>query len=274
MTSCWSKSSTGDKHPYYMCFTRGCPDYRKSIRRDDMEDAFEGIVRSLQPSAGMIATAKAMFRDAWDQRGRAGNEQRFELDRQIKGIDKQIESLVDRVVESDNAALIKAYEQKIAKLQKERLQAEENREKIGKPQHVYDEIFELAMAFLSTPWNLWESGQTNLRKLVLRLAFPDRISYKRGSGFSNAKKAFPFRLLESVSGSEIGMVHPTGFEPVTFAFGGRQRRGSLRLRCWQANANTAVPTTGYSSRTTLPPYVWSTLSVAFQGRFWHRFGTA
>ena len=44
------------------------------------------------------------------------------------------------------------------------------------------------MAFLSTLWNLWESGQTNLRKLVLRLAFPDRISYKRGSGFSNAKK--------------------------------------------------------------------------------------
>lgn len=65
------------------------------------------------------------------QRGRAGNEQRFEMDRQIKGIDKQIESLVDRVVESDNAALVKAYEQKIAKLQKERLLAEENREKMA-----------------------------------------------------------------------------------------------------------------------------------------------
>lgn len=31
MTSCWSKSKTGKKHPYYMCFTKGCESYRKSI---------------------------------------------------------------------------------------------------------------------------------------------------------------------------------------------------------------------------------------------------
>ena len=25
MTSCWSKSKTGKRHPYYMCFRKGCP---------------------------------------------------------------------------------------------------------------------------------------------------------------------------------------------------------------------------------------------------------
>ena len=33
LTACWSKSHTGKKHPYYLCPTKGCPSYRKSIRR-------------------------------------------------------------------------------------------------------------------------------------------------------------------------------------------------------------------------------------------------
>jgi len=34
LTAAWSKSGSGKKHPYYMCFKKGCESYRKSIRRD------------------------------------------------------------------------------------------------------------------------------------------------------------------------------------------------------------------------------------------------
>ena len=33
LTACWSNSKTGKKHPYYMCFSKGCASYCKSIRR-------------------------------------------------------------------------------------------------------------------------------------------------------------------------------------------------------------------------------------------------
>ncbi len=37
LTANWAKSKTGKKHPYYMCFKKGCDSYRKSIRRDALE---------------------------------------------------------------------------------------------------------------------------------------------------------------------------------------------------------------------------------------------
>ena len=32
LTACWSKSKTGKQHPYYLCHTKTCASYRKSIR--------------------------------------------------------------------------------------------------------------------------------------------------------------------------------------------------------------------------------------------------
>ncbi|MGH1479474.1 MAG: recombinase zinc beta ribbon domain-containing protein [Geminicoccales bacterium] len=40
LTACWFKSKTGKKHPYYLCPTKTCASYRKSIRRDALEGEF------------------------------------------------------------------------------------------------------------------------------------------------------------------------------------------------------------------------------------------
>ncbi|MEM1275317.1 MAG: recombinase zinc beta ribbon domain-containing protein [Pseudomonadota bacterium] len=74
LTACWSKSKTGKKHPYYLCPTKGCPSYRKSIRRDTLEGAFETLLRKLQPSHNLFRLAKVMLADAWDMR-RARSEE-------------------------------------------------------------------------------------------------------------------------------------------------------------------------------------------------------
>ena len=53
-------------YPYYLCQTKGCISYGKSIARDKIEDEVGDIIRSLQPSRALIALATAMFRDAWN----------------------------------------------------------------------------------------------------------------------------------------------------------------------------------------------------------------
>lgn len=68
LTACWSKSKTGKKHPYYLCFNRTCESYRKSIPRDKLEGDFAALLKSLKPSRGLFDIAKAMFKDIWDQR--------------------------------------------------------------------------------------------------------------------------------------------------------------------------------------------------------------
>ena len=71
-------------------------------------------------------------------------------------------------------------------------------------------MFELALSFLSNPWKLWASGPYHLRRIVLRLAFSDRVAYCRQNGFSNVKTTLPFNILRGISRTKLELAHRTG----------------------------------------------------------------
>lgn len=215
LTACWSKSKTGAKHPYYMCFTKGCDSYRKSIRRDQMEAEFEKILSAMQPGDTLMGMATDMFKNAWGQRLAYAKQMLAGLRQQAGKVDKQIDQLVERIVEADNPRVISAYENKIATLENEKLLIAERLQMESKPRHAFEDMFELALEFLSTPWNLWASGHIHLRKIVLRLAFAERIAYTRNEGFSNPKKSLPFKMLEGMNMGKCEMARWGGFEPPT-----------------------------------------------------------
>ena len=161
-----------------------------------------------------------MFKAAWAQRLAQAKQLAASVKRDLNKTDKQIDLFLDRIVEAENPSVISAYEKKIALLEKQKLVMAEKLEKQGKPQHAYDELFELALKFLSNPWKLWASGEITLRKTVLRLAFAERMAYSRNEGFRTPQVSVPFRFLGNLT-RKNEMVHPTGFEPVTSAFGGQ-----------------------------------------------------
>ncbi|MEM9100565.1 MAG: recombinase zinc beta ribbon domain-containing protein [Pseudomonadota bacterium] len=195
LTACWSKSKTGKKHPYYLCPTKGCPSYRKSIRRDTLEGAFETLLRKLQPSQNLFRLAKVMLADAWDMQRAKSGETRKQLQSDLKRVEKEIDKLLDRIVESNQPTMIGAYEKRIGKLESEKVLLAEKLEKTGQPTHTLEELFELALTFLANPWKIWASGGLALKRSVLRLAFCERIAYSRESGFRTPQIAFPFRAL-------------------------------------------------------------------------------
>ena len=216
LRSCFSKSCTGRSYAYYLCQTKGCASYGKSIPRDRLEGDFEKLLKSLRPSAVLMRLARDMFFDAWEQRRAQTEEIAQELKRNLTRIERQIDGFLNRIGETASAAAAKAYERNIDALERDRLLAEdrisEMRRANGPDSKTAKEKLELGLAFLSNPWKIWASGDQTLRRAVLRLAFSERLSYCRKTGPRTAKTTLPFNVLGGLSGSKCQMVRSRRLE--------------------------------------------------------------
>ena len=132
----------------------------------------------------------------------------------LKLIDKQIEQLVDRIMEASTPAVITKYEQRIDQLEKEKLILQEKLSIEPKNRKTFEELFELAMTFLSNPQKIWRSPRLEHKRTVLKMAFKDRLAYCRKSGLRTPHIALPFKDLSNFSGEKEGMVIPTESKPV------------------------------------------------------------
>lgn len=201
MRSSWSKGKTR-YYPYYLCQSKGCESYGKSIPRDRLEGAFGDIVKTLEPSPKLLLLAKAMFKDAWAARLGQAKDTSRSLKRQIVDVEKQIENLLTRIMKASNDSVIGSYEIKIAELEKTKARLVENSTQKAPSIKRFEEMLELSMQFLASPWKLWESGHITLRRTLLRLAFTEGFAYHRNSGARTPEISLPFKALGMFAGGQ------------------------------------------------------------------------
>ena len=213
LTACWSTSKTGDRHPYYWCNFKGCPSYRKSIRRVEIEGAFEQMLDQVQPSASLIRIAKAMFADGWEMQRRNAQATAEAFRHGMAKVDGEIAKLVERLVATSTEAVVEAYERRIGELEREKLVLAERYGNAGKPLRPFEEMFELAWSFLVNPSNIWKSGRLEDKQTVIRLVYGDRLPYARNQGFRTPKMSPIFSALEALKTGNFSMAEREGFEP-------------------------------------------------------------
>ncbi len=194
LRSSWT-TGRNKRYPYYLCQTRECVSYGKSIARDKLEGDVGAVIKTLEPTHQLFALARAMFRHAWDQRCAQAKEAILSGQRQIGDIESRVDALLARIVESTNASVVASYERKIDALEHEKVILTEKLVNQAEPKGSYEEKLEPALIFLANPWKLWESGHVALRRVVLKLAFADRLYYDRNRGARTATIAFPFKAL-------------------------------------------------------------------------------
>ncbi len=208
----WSKGKK-QHHPYYLCQNKNCNCYGKSIRRADMEGAFETMLRRLEPGHGLTDLLKTMVIDAWGQRMDQAKHIKAGVERELADLDKQIDILADRIVESQSSAAITAYERKIASLEKQKLEMRDRAVNHTQPKATLGQVLEHALGFVQNPWKLWQSGDLTIRKLVLRMVFAERLRYIRGIGYRTPKTTLPFKYLEQFHNVKMGVVEGNGPSP-------------------------------------------------------------
>ena len=83
---------------------------------------------------------------------------------QASAAQKRIEKLLDRIVDAESASLIAAYEARIAKLEREKLVAEERSAEIKQPRKTSEDLSELAFGILSNPNYIYKKGALLIKK--------------------------------------------------------------------------------------------------------------
>ncbi len=212
MTSCWTKGRSAT-YPYYLCKTKGCTSQNKSIRGETLESEFEALLNDLKPSVPVFITAATMFTDMWNEKREQVKLEAHDIRKQVLQIERKSDQLLERIVEADNLTIISAYENKLRKLEEEKITLDENIAKCGRPLQSFDDTFRTAFSFLSNPQKLWASGRLEHQRMVLKLVFTDKLDYDRNEGFRTAPTALPLSLLAHMSDPKSEMVEGAGFEP-------------------------------------------------------------
>ncbi len=222
LTACWARSHTGQKPAYYLCQYRGCPEKGKSIRRDKLEDEFNSILKALTPARTTFELAEHLFRKAWDERSSSGLAEAKRLNTKARQIERDVENTIQRLVRTENPSVITAYETRVEELKKQGAMIEEELAHIATPTHSFEEMFELSMKFLSSPYNIWEKGDLTVKKTVLRLVFSNPLTVSRKTGVQTGETTYPFKALDYLDKTNKNVVPPKRLELPT---------PSLRMTC-------------------------------------------
>ena len=124
------------------------------------------------------------------------------LRKQLEDINRQLENMLDRIVEANSASVVNAYESRIEKLERDKLVLNDRITKSVPPKGRLDDCIELSLKFLSSPWNIWKNGDFAMRQAVLRLAFAEPLRYSQNGVYETPKFSFPFKCLGEFSGSK------------------------------------------------------------------------
>ncbi|MEM6616037.1 MAG: hypothetical protein AAF619_05890 [Pseudomonadota bacterium] len=128
--------------------------------RATLKGEFETILKGIQPGGRLFDYVHVIFKGEWNKRLTQAQEIKKTLRRDILKVDKQIEGLMDRIVDAQSDTAICAYERRISKLEREKLIKAEKLATPTAPHRPFDEMFELALAFIANPWNLWASDRS------------------------------------------------------------------------------------------------------------------
>ena len=212
MTASWSKGRS-QRYPYYMCFTKGCDAYRKSIKRDVVEGEFEELLKQLKPAANLFTMAFEMFRDLWEAKVQAAEADKAAIEKQISQLDRKFNQTVDRILDTEDEVIRTAFETRLKDMKAQKVFLTEQLSQIGKPSVPFSDAFRTAFDFLANPWNLWNSDRIEDKRAVLKLVFADRLAYCRKTGVRTAKNHLALQGLSSFFDHEVQVAERQGFEP-------------------------------------------------------------
>jgi len=212
MTASWNKGRSA-RYPNYFCKNKPCKNCWKTIPKSRIEADFETLVAQFTPDPDVMALAKAVFEDIWNQRVRQEDKDSEGLARQIEELEDMKSAYVRRIPTARSETLVEEYEAQI-----EKITAEIRKIRGSKPEKQYtpDEFgtaCETVLSVIKEPVRTWRSENYSDKRLLLEMYFDAKLSYSLENGFGTVPLACLSKLLTTKVDSENELVEMPGVEP-------------------------------------------------------------
>lgn len=109
------------------------------------------LVKTLQPTEGLITLATAMFRHIWEARTAQAKDIIASGKREMARLEKETDAILERIMAASNETIIRKYEEKVETLERQKALMAENLAKQTAPKGKFEEKLEPALTFLSSP---------------------------------------------------------------------------------------------------------------------------
>lgn len=130
------------------------------IPRQRLEDDFESYLSALTPPKNVAEVFFAMVKDSWDDSAHNQNIHKQSLGKSLKRLEKELDDLMVRIVETRSTTLIRALERKIENLEEEKLITEEKLLSMSTNKAPFETGLRTSKLLLSNARKLWDMGIT------------------------------------------------------------------------------------------------------------------
>jgi DNA invertase Pin-like site-specific DNA recombinase len=207
-----------ERKPYYLCKTKDCALHNKTIKKEEIENRFYELLKTITPSVSMLNLIEAVISDCWKTRSAKSKDNAQSIKQQISKIQAQIEATYDRIAQltaSGKTELVIGYE---AQISKNNAAIAQISNQIGLQPYNTDELqtaITSIIKFTKKPVTQWETGNLSKQRMLLNMYFQNKMSYNRETGFQTADLPLMLALSQRSETSKSNMVEMAGVKPAS-----------------------------------------------------------
>jgi len=202
LTACFSKGRNR-AFAYYLCQTKGCLVYKKSIARDILDVTFKEAMAGIRPTEKAIKYFQKIFDKCWQKAVREVNKNQSENIKAIKEIEAEIEKYTDLAGQSNSGVVTVRYEQRIEsliyKLEKLRHKNATSIDLSVPYRTALDKVIELG----KNPYETWDNSDLAAKKKLFYFFFDSNILYDVKTGYRTVNPSVFYRFMEDLTKNSV-----------------------------------------------------------------------
>ncbi len=209
ITGSFSTGRNGVRHPYYHCRKSGCG--FGSVKKDILHEKFVNLLRSVQPSAGVVRLFREVVKDVWKSSEVHQEKERKQLQKRLRQIKEKQKKAMDHRMDGDfTRSEYRGYADEFAR---QATDIEAGLSELGDSNVDMGNCVDYCARVLLNGPDLWRNADLDLRQRFQSFVFPSGFEYFKGS-IGTAETAIVFKLLRESKTGKSNMATPTGLEPV------------------------------------------------------------